>query len=320
VSDPTKGARTVETDPWDTTASPFGWQNDGSTTYTTTRGNNGIAQANYEGDNAYLNDYRPTATGSNFNFDFNPAWTNYKTYSNSSVTQLWYTANMYHDLLYTLGFNEAAGNFETSNDGKGGKGGDAVILNAQDGSGTNNANFATPVDGQAGRMRMYMWTVSTPNRDCAFDSGVIIHEYTHGLSTRLTGGPANSNCLTVLEAGGMGEGWGDFMAIAIHVKTTDTRTTNYPLGDWVDNKAAGIRAYLYSTSLTTNPLTYKSVNSQTEVHSIGTTWATILYEVLWNLIDKHGSTTARRPTFDANGVPTDGRFLAMKLVLDGMAL
>lgn len=227
---------------------------------------------------------------------------------------------MYHDLLYTLGFNEAAGNFETSNNGKGGKGNDAVILNAQDGSGTNNANFATPVDGQAGRMRMYMWTVATPNRDCAFDSGVIIHEYTHGLSTRLTGGPANSNCLNVLEAGGMGEGWGDFMAIAIHVKTTDTRVTNYPLGDWVDNTPKGIRAYLYSTSLTTNPLTYKSVNSQTEVHSIGTTWATILYEVLWNLIDKYGSTTARRPSFDSNGIPIDGRFLTMKLVVDGMAL
>jgi extracellular elastinolytic metalloproteinase len=76
-----------------------------------------------------------------------------------------------------------------------------------------------------------MWTTATPNRDCAFDAGVIIHEYTHGVSNRLTGGPANTNCLSVLEAGGMGEGWGDFMAIAIHTKTNDTRATNYPLGD-----------------------------------------------------------------------------------------
>jgi hypothetical protein len=57
---------------------------------------------------------------------------------------LFYTANLYHDLLYELGFNEAAGNFETNNNGAEGKGNDAVILNAQDGSGTNNANFATP--------------------------------------------------------------------------------------------------------------------------------------------------------------------------------
>ncbi|TVY80283.1 Extracellular metalloproteinase mep [Lachnellula suecica] len=320
TNDPSKGSRVLETDPWDTTASEFGWQKDGTTTYTVTRGNNGVAQANYEGDTAYLNDYRPASTTTNFDFDYSTSWTNFKTYSNSSVTQLFYTANMYHDLLYDLGFTEAAGNFETNNNGQGGKGGDAVILNAQDGSGTDNANFATPPDGQAGTMRMYIWDYTTPKRDCSFDAGVIIHEYTHGLSNRLTGGPANTNCLSVLEAGGMGEGWGDFMAIAIHTKTTDTRATNYPLGDWIYGNPAGIRQYLYSTSLTTNPLTYKSLNSLNEVHAIGTAWATVLYEVMWNLIEKYGITAARRPTFSANGAPTDGRFLTMKLVIDAMAL
>ena len=39
--------------------------------------------------------------------------------------------------------------------------------------------------------------------------GIVVHEYAHGISTRLTGGPANSNCLGWGEAGGMGEGWGD---------------------------------------------------------------------------------------------------------------
>jgi extracellular elastinolytic metalloproteinase len=254
-----------------------------------------------------------------FNYGLNLAETDPKKYANASVAQLFYTANMYHDLLYDLGFNEAAGNFETNNNGRGGLGADAVILNAQDASGTNNANFATPVDGQAGRMRMYIWTYSTPKRDCSFDASVIIHEYTHGLSTRLTGGPANSGCLSVTESGGMGEGWGDFMAVAINLKTTDKRTTNYPLGDWVYNNPAGIRSYLYSTSLTTNPYTNKSVNSMSEVHSIGEVWANILYEVLWNLVEKHGITTARKPTF-VNGIPTDGRFLAMQLVIDAMAL
>jgi extracellular elastinolytic metalloproteinase len=226
---------------------------------------------------------------------------------------------MYHDLLYDLGFTEVAGNFETNNNDKGGKGNDAVILNAQDAAGTDNADFATPVDGQQPRMRMFIWDYSTPERDCAFDAGVIIHEYTHGLSNRLTGGPANVACLNVLEAGGMGEGWGDFMAIAIHVKTTDTRTTDYPLGDWIYNNPAGIRDYLYSTSLSTNPLTYASTNSLNEVHAIGTLWATILYEVLWNLADVYGLTATRKPVFNGK-TPTDGRFLAMKLVVDGLAL
>ena len=54
-----------------------------------------------------------------------------------------------------------------------------------------------------------------------------ILEYTHGLSNRLTGGPANSNCLNTLEAGGMGEGWSDFFATAIRLKPQDTRKTDY---------------------------------------------------------------------------------------------
>lgn len=190
---------------------------------------------------------------------------------------------------------------------------------AQDGSGTNNANFATPVDGQAPRMRMYIWDTSSPSRDSSFDSGVVIHEYTHGLSTRLTGGPSNSGCLTVTEAGGMGEGWGDFFATAIQLKTTDTRSTNVPMGPWISGKAAGIRTYQYSTSLTTNPMTYTYANGQTAVHYLGTIWCSMLYELLWNLIDKYGITNTDFPVFNGK-VPTDGRFLAMQLVLNGMAL
>jgi extracellular elastinolytic metalloproteinase len=227
---------------------------------------------------------------------------------------------MYHDLLYLLGFNEAAGNFENENGDLGGIGADAVVLNAQDGSGTNNANFATPPDGEPGVMRMFIWDQSTPKRDCAFDAGVIIHEYTHGLSNRLTGGPANSACLNTLEAGGMGEGWGDFMATAIHLKEADTRATDYPMGDWIYDNPAGIRSYLYSTSITTNPLTYKSLNELNEVHDIGEMWANALYEVMWNIVDKHGHNTEQRPSFDSDGVPTEGGFLSMKLVIDAMAL
>ncbi|KAF2762893.1 hypothetical protein EJ05DRAFT_432919 [Pseudovirgaria hyperparasitica] len=320
VNDPTKGSRTLVKDPADGTASEFGWHSTGSTSYTTTRGNNAIAQVNYEGDTSYLNDPRPDGSSSlTFDFPYSLQETDNKVYQNASVTQLFYTANRYHDLLYQLGFTEKAGNFESNNNNQGGSGNDFVILNAQDGSGTNNANFATPPDGQNGRMRMYMWTSTTPNRDCSFEAGVVLHEYTHGLSNRLTGGPANSNCLSATEAGGMGEGWSDFYALAIDTKTSDSRSTNMPLGAWVSGKANGIRQYLYSTSLSTNPLTYKSLNSQNEVHAIGTTWATILYEVMWNLIDKHGNTASQTPVY-SNGVPTDGRYLSMKLVLDGMAL
>ena len=73
----------------------------------------------------------------------------------------------------------------------------------------------TPPDGQAPRMRMYVWDTATPYRDGDVEAGIVIHEYSHGLSTRLTGGPANSGCLGFGEAGGMGEGWGDAIATLI---------------------------------------------------------------------------------------------------------
>lgn len=97
----------------------------------------------------------------------------------------------YHDLLEVLGFTEAAGNFEAINGGPGGLGGDSVQLNAQDGSGMNNANFRTPPDGPQSvppRMRMYLWdVVPGAQRDGDFDQGIIIHEVgtitrNHGLS------------------------------------------------------------------------------------------------------------------------------------------
>lgn len=131
VKDPLSGSRVSIVTDGDASASEFTWLGSGSTRYTTTRGNNGIAQANYEGDTAYLNDYRPTSASLLFSYPYSTATTTPKSYADASITQLFYTANMYHDLLYKLGFNERAGNFETNNNGQGGQGNDAVILNSK---------------------------------------------------------------------------------------------------------------------------------------------------------------------------------------------
>jgi extracellular elastinolytic metalloproteinase len=40
---------------------------------------------------------------------------------------------------------------------------------------------------------------------------------------------------------------------------------------------------------------------------------------MWNLIDKLGKSSAIKPTL-RNGVATDGRFLSMQIVMEGMAL
>lgn len=321
INDPTEGERITVTDPWDKEASVFGWHSTGKESFPTTRGNNGVAQNNWQNASGnYLSLPRPISQELDFQYDYSLEEADFSKYSNASVTQLFYTSNLYHDLLYKLGFNEEAGNFQINNNGKGGVGNDFVYLNAQDGSAFNNANFATPPDGQTARMRMYMWNKTQPFRDCSFEAGVVIHEYTHGLSNRLTGGPANSNCLNQLESGGMGEGWSDFYATAIRLKKGDTRETDYAMGSWVNGNAAGIRNYLYSTNMETNPQVYTDVEQYTKVHPIGNIWASMLYEVLWNLIDKYGKNDAGMPTFDTNGLPTDGKYLAMKIVMDGMAL
>src|SRR6185369_15135984 len=78
----------------------------------------------------------------------------------AAITQLFYTTNFLHDWYYDSGFDEASGNAQTNNFGRGGLGGDAVHAEAQDYSGTNNANMSTPSDGGSPRMQMYVFTVT----------------------------------------------------------------------------------------------------------------------------------------------------------------
>lgn len=326
VNDPTWGKRIVVEDPWLDEASKFTWQ--GARTnefWGSTIGNNGQAQINAQNTNTYVPaDYRchprPSSADMTFEYPYSIEEIDPTVYQDASVAQLFYSSNMIHDVLYTLGFTEEAGNFQLNNNGMGGRDGDTVILNAQDGSGMNNANFGTPPDGQPARMRMYLWNRTEPIRDCSFDASVVIHEYIHGLSNRLTGGPLNAGCLPTGEPGGMGEGWSDFFATAIRLQPGDTRETDYPMGDWVSGNPVGIRTYVYSTDMTTNPHTYGDIDFVVGVHRIGTIWATILYEVLWNLIDIYGKNDAFFPDLDENNIPTDGKFLTLKLVQEGMAL
>lgn len=75
----------------------------------------------------------------------------------ASITQLFYTTNYLHDWFYDAGFDEASGNAQASNYGRGGIGGDRLLVEAQDYSGTNNANTATPADGASPRIQMFIY-------------------------------------------------------------------------------------------------------------------------------------------------------------------
>ncbi|TDL16303.1 hypothetical protein BD410DRAFT_795504 [Rickenella mellea] len=365
INDPENANRTIEKENFDTLASPLGWHvmpagNDprssnkrykkGSYSNSTdTWGNNVFAHENWEGRNGWEENYRPSSPDMVFDYPYKPTKTDSsdalaeaKKYINATVTQLFYTANYVHDIFYRYGFDEKSGNFQQHNFGRGGEEGDAVIANAQDGSGYNNANFMTPPDGQNGRCRMYLWNTANPYRDGDLEAGIVIHELAHGLSTRLTGGPANSGCLGWGESGGMGEGWGDFLATTIR---SNKNYSDYAMGAWAANREQGIRNYVYSLNETINPSTYKTLDKPGYwgVHAIGEVWAEMLWVVSQRLIEKHGYTDSLYPPApledgtvpegdfyrpartDVAGnkkplVPKHGNSLMVQLVLNGMKL
>src|SRR5690606_11366652 len=151
VENPNYGSRTLVANPENLTASPFGWHDtNGNDTpeFTNTRGNNVDA---YDDDNANNNQDGKYAfsPGGNLIFDF-PLNTTYSVgdqSENAAITNLFYWTNIIHDVTYQYGFDEASGNFQHNNYGNGGLGNDPVNAEAQDGSGTCNANFGTPGDG-----------------------------------------------------------------------------------------------------------------------------------------------------------------------------
>ncbi len=157
---PSDGPRTIETNPADTAASPFGWHDtDGNpgAEFTDTRGNNVFAQEDRDANNS--GGFRPSGgAGLDFQFPIDLATQSPVDYQAAAITNLFYWNNVLHDLLYHYGFDEASGNFQENNYTGAPGGSDAVNADAQDGSGTNNANFGTPSDGSNPRMQMFEWT------------------------------------------------------------------------------------------------------------------------------------------------------------------
>ena len=461
---PDDGPRTLVVDPAVSPASPFDWHDTNGLPggeFTITRGNNAWAYTDRDANNKPDQNGSPEGgAGLLFDFALNLAQPPIN-YRDAAVTNLFYWNNIVHDVLYNYGFDEAAGNFQANNYGKGGKGTDAVDAEAQDGSGLNNANFGTPPDGKNPRMQMFEWTypfpneitvnappaiagqtipasaaqfgpqltdvgpitgnvtivndgtaptgdgcqsftvpagnialvdrgtcnftvkaanadgagasalivvnnslgspvlmagavavdipsvmirkvdgdtlkanatglnvtldvtdpatlAANPNRDSDLDSTVIAHEYGHGVSNRLTGGPAHVACLNNAEQ--MGEGWSDFIALFLTANALDTATTARGVGNylgWEGPTGFGIRPTPYSTDITVDPVTYGALatGTLTVPHGVGYAWASMLWEVYWNLVAKHSFNPNVYASWE-----TGGNNLAMQLVIDGMKL
>jgi extracellular elastinolytic metalloproteinase len=459
---PSDGDRSLVSNAANPNASPFGWHDTNGVSgaeFTITRGNNVHAYADRDNNNVADPGSSPDG-GPGLSFDFALDLDHRPLDSQPAmVTNLFYWNNIMHDVTYQYGFDEAAGNFQVNNYGKGGLGNDDVRAEAQDGSGRNNANFGTPVDGLRPRMQMFEWRSSAPNpitvhppspiagiyygpmggfgeslvttgpisgevvyvgrgcdpafqggqpldpylanpsgkialidrgsctfvakvkkaqvngalmvivanniagppiamggadftivipsvmislddgnlfkanvplnatvadgtggapdRDSDIDSGVISHEYGHGVSNRLTGGPAIVTCLQNAEQ--MGEGWSDWWSLVLTTHPSDTPTTRRGVGTYVifqPPDGDGIRPTPYTTDMTVNPSTYASVADVVNIsqpHGIGYVWNTMLWEMYWNLVDRHGYNPNVYASWD-----TGGNNLAIQLVIDGM--
>ncbi len=457
IESPSFGNRTLTSSPWlrsgpGNDAATLGWHNDNVTNYSITRGNNVYA---YEDkDNNNLPGFSPNGGGGlDFDFFYSP-FKNPDSTRSAGLTNLFHTNNLTHDILYQYGFDEASGNFQNHNLGRGGLGADYVLAEGIDGAGTDNANFSTPPDGSRPRMQMFLWTTklefaitepiqnqmnisavesvfSTNNKlwnkdeveglvvladdtlacnalvnagaingkialiyrgscnfsvkalnaqnagalgiivinnvagsptamggtdnsitipavmisnidgalirslinqnvkirmrqrspDGNYDNGIIVHEYGHGVSNRLIGGPSAATCLQNEEQ--MGEGWSDYLALML---TTDwasaSENTARGIGTYALNEAPeglGIRDYKYSTDLNINPFTYDDIKSTPltttgrSPHYIGSIWATILWDLTWKLIESEGIDP---DIYHGNG----GNNIALQLVMDGMKL
>lgn len=151
-------------------------------------------------------------------------------------------------------------------------------------------------------------------KDGSLDNGIVAHEYGHGISNRLTGGPNSGGCLNNEEQ--MGEGWSDYIALVMTMEPGDQGEDGRGIGTYAVSQpttGVGIRPTRYSTNMSTNPSTYNTIRSVSVPHGVGYVWATMLWEMTWELVDRYG--------FDPNiHTGTGGNNVAMQLVTDGMKL
>ena len=325
------GSPAVIENPWEMVsgdATTLKWHSNGSLEFNITRGNNVWAQEDVNGNNGTGTAPRSSTSGDTLTFIHTHSFTEDPTQTSPiqnqafNTTNLFYWNNIIHDITYQFGFDEAAGNFQANNLGRGGQGNDFVFADAQDGSGNNNANFATPADGGNGRMQMYLWN-GNPKKDGDVDNGVICHEFAHGISNRLTGGPSQAACLQNAEQ--MGEGWSDYYAL-MYTQNWATAslntgfTTPRGIGTYVSNQSAtglGIRTQRYCTNFAVNSRSFSSNLPGTNFHhSRGEIWCATLWDMTWNIINQVGRINPN--IYDvANG---GGNVIALRLVTEGMKL
>ncbi len=216
------------------------------------------------------------------------------------LLNIFYFCNYMHDVLLILGFNEKSGNFQQINFTSTGRANDRVRARAHSGPVNGTANMLTGPDGTPPLMNMGL--VVRSGRHTAFDADVVFHEYTHGLTGRLAGGPLDTQSLQKLQSGGMNEGWADYFALTI--QNFFRPSEKFVLGDWVVNDPQGIRRAPYDNTF---PFNYGDLAGFPEVHDIGEVWCATLLMMTRRIRAALGDDPA-------------GYRLAWQIVVDGLKL
>jgi extracellular elastinolytic metalloproteinase len=221
------------------------------------------------------------------------------------VVNIFYFCNFMHDFFFMLGFDEPSGNFQEINFTGIGRGGDPVEALAHAGPVEGTANMMTRADGI--RAVMNMGLVDGIDRHTAFDSDVVFHEFTHGVSNRLVGSQLNALALQQPQSRGMGEGWSDYFALTVQNYGLENERT--VTGDWVINDPAGIRMHPYTDEYAEVGGTYGHIGTApyTRVHNIGEIWCATLMKM-------------NRDLGKALGDKKRGHLLGWQIVVDGFKL
>jgi extracellular elastinolytic metalloproteinase len=189
--------------------------------------------------------------------------------NNRGILNLFYYTCFMHDFFYLLGFREKDGNFQQDNFGRGGK--DKDGLNAVYWPGQfpplpntfpeEGAAMYTPVDGKPPTMNVSL-IVST-GRHTAFDSTIIFHEFMHGVTSRLVGGPDVGGTLIEPQSDGMSEGWSDYVACVLNNTSV--------FASWVADNPMGIRPFPYTPDY---PMDFGSLSmpSNQDSYLVGGVW------------------------------------------------
>ncbi len=215
-----------------------------------------------------------------------------------------YWVNLMHDVQYQYGFDEASGNFQQNNYGRGGKEGDRMSIYANldpsiigpfiaicpDGVPEPSCPFGSGFGGNAIFLLPRPSLPPSQQRAAALDANVIVHEYAHGVSHRLVGGKSNVRCLNNLQT--PDEGLSDWFALVYTARAADRPGDARGMGTYYSGQppnGAGIRRKPYSTDPAINDYTYENVADAGGLrHDVGEIWAQATWEMYWALVGKHG--------------------------------